>query len=250
MRSAQRCVTRGISMIEFAVVLVVLGMLTWTVSSAYLNSAQVRERDLAQQTAATLQQVIRAFALTNGRLPCPDTLGNGWENLTGSACTTGTDAGWFPYRSLGLDVPEPRLRALYAVYRNPATTSGDADLAIRTERTGDAAGAPTYQNTRDLIVGLNWASAAPLSATLARLTGNQTTEGNFDCTVNVRSNPAYWVLIPLSDRDNNGQLLDAIHTLGSPCAYAQDTPATFDHDDVVVAESLSSLAGWLAVRAP
>ena len=236
----------GFSMVEMAVVLVLLGLLSWGVTGAYDNAATLRERDLASRSAESLQQALRAFVLANARLPCPDLTGSGWEG----DCSLGADAGWLPYRALGLDLPPPSLQAGYAVYRNANAPAGNADLAVRQERTGDSAGSQNYQNLNDFIVALNWAQAAGLQPGQTRLTGNGAGDGPIDCTANVRSNPAYWLVIPLQDRDNNGDRFDSVHRLYSDCAYAPGTPLNLNWDDVVVADTPASLAGWLAANTP
>lgn len=240
----------GFSMVEMAVVLVLLGLLGWGVSGAYENAGTLRERDLASRTGEALQQALRAFVLANARLPCPDLSGSGWEGDTSGNCPAGTEAGWLPYRALGLDLPPPLLKAGYSVYRNAAAPAGNADLAVRQERTGDSAGSQNYQNVNDFIVGLNWAQAAGLQTGHTRLTGNGGADGAIDCTANVRSNPAYWLVVPLQDRDNNGDRFDSVHQLGFNCAYAPGTALNLNWDDVVLADSPAALAGWLAANTP
>ncbi|WP_082492862.1 type II secretion system protein [Acidovorax sp. Leaf160] len=241
---------RGFSLIELSVVLLAMGLLGWAVSSGYGNSAALQDRDRARQAAESLRESLRAFALRNGRLPCPDTGGSGWEGDGGGACASGVEAGWLPYRSLGLDLPPDTLRAAYGVYRNKNAAGGDADLAVAAERTGDAAGTPGYRNARDLMAGLVIAGRQPLSSDHARLTGDDAGEGVVHCTDNIRSHPAFFIVVPLEDRDNDGNRFDAPHTAGSLCAYAPGTALRIDRDDVVAAESLASLTGWIGARAP
>ncbi len=240
---------RGFSLLELAVVLLVLGLLTWGGSSAFDNVGAVRERDLASRNAEALQQALRAFALQNARLPCPDLTGQGWEGNAAGQCPAGAEAGWLPYRALGLELPSPALQAAYSVYRNTSASGGDADLAVRTERTGDASSSASYQDVRDLIVGLNRAQAAVLSNIHTRLTGDADGEGAIDCSANLRSNPAYWLVIPLQDRDQNGDRFDSVHALNFSCAYSPGTAVTVTRDDVVRADTLATLAGWLAASA-
>lgn len=113
---------RGFSLVELSIVLLALGVLGWAVAGSYGNAGTVRDRDGAVQTAETLREALRAFALRNGRLPCPDSAGAGWEGDASGACIDGVEAGWLPYRTLGLDVPQDALRAAYGVYRNKAAT--------------------------------------------------------------------------------------------------------------------------------
>lgn len=237
---------RGFSLVELSIVLLVVSVLTWAVSGAYGNGNALIERDRATQTAETLRQALRAFALRNARLPCPDPVGTGWEsNCAGDS----VESGWLPYASLGLEQPDDSLHARYGVYRN---ATANADLAVAADRTGDLPGSPNYRNTRDLIAGLVNASIAETvpRATYLHLTGNDGTDGPVDCTANVRSTPAFFVVIPLRDREGSGNRFEAPNGAGSICTWSPGTPMSSLRDDVVVAESLASLTGWLGARAP
>ncbi|WP_353367456.1 prepilin-type N-terminal cleavage/methylation domain-containing protein [Acidovorax sp. FG27] len=248
--TGRRAHQRGFSLVELSVVLLVAGVVGWAVVGGYENSATLRDRDRATQTAENLRDALRAFALRNGRLPCPDSSGSGWEGDGTGACAEGIEAGWLPYRALGLDVPQDTLHASYGVYRNRAATGGDADLAVATERTGDLPGSPGYRNARDLMTGLVTAGNEPLVATHARLTGDDAAEGAIDCTTNVRSHPAFFIVMPLNDRNADGRRLDSPHAVDTACAYAPGTALRLDRDDVVAAESLAALTGWLGAHAP
>lgn len=241
----------GFTLVELSVVLVVIGCLTWAVSSAYGSMIAMGDRNRATQTGEVLKDAVRSFALRNGRLPCPDTKGNGWEGLVGDSCPAEVQAGWFPYYSLQLDLPAPALHALYAVYRN-VSAPGNADLVLSMERTGDLPGTPGYNDTRDFMAALQYAATATQTPTSnhAYLTGDDGTEGIVNCADNVRSNPAYFVVLPLTDRGATGVRFDPPNVLGSLCAFSPGTAIKNTRDDVVAADSLASLTGWLGARAP
>lgn len=239
-------------MVELSIVLMVIGCLTWAVSNAYGSVGARGDRDRATQTAEGLKDALRAFALRNGRLPCPDTTGSGWEGLVAGSCPAATEAGWLPYHSLQLDPPAPALHALYAVYRDAGAAAGNADLTLAMERTDDLSGTPGYRDTRDFMTALLSAAAATETPTAshAHLTGNGGTEGAVDCAANVRSNPAFFIVLPLTDRGADSDRFDLPHALGSVCAFCPGTAINNARDDVVAAESLASLTGWLGARAP
>ena len=248
---ARRC-NAGFSLIELAIVLAALALVSWSVSSAYDNTGPLRDRAIAAQTGEALREQVRAFALRNARLPCPDIAGLGAEDADANGvCTNANASGWFPYQAVGLDLPAPKMRASYAVHRAPAA---DADLAVRTERTGDAPSSPSYRDVRDLIVGLRNAAGQPSAAGDVRVTGDAQASGDIDCQNNIRSMPAFFLVLPLSDRDGDGNRFDSVHSVPAPvlplCAYAPGTPLTATYDDVVIAESTASLAGWLGARIP
>ena len=241
---------RGFSLVELSIVLVVLGLLGWAVAGSYDNTGALRDRDRATQSAESLREALRAFALRNGRLPCPDSSGTGWEGNAAGVCAPDAEAGWLPYRSLGLDVPADAWHAAYGVYRNKTAAGGDADLAVATERTGDAAGTPGYRNARDLVAGLSIAGNETVTAAHTRLTGNDGTDGPVDCGNNLRSHPAFFIVVPLEDRSNDGNRFDRPHAVGTACAFTPGAAMTDVRDDVVAAESLAALTGWLGARAP
>lgn len=253
---------RGFSLIELALVLLILGVASWAIAGSYGNSAIVGERDLARAHGQTLLNTLRAFALNNGRLPCPDTTAigstnNGWETISAAGiCSASTETGMFPYRSLGLDLPDSKLRAAYGVYRNSAAR---ADLTVQVERTDFPPVASSVLDARDFIAALNFAASVSTPASNAHLylTGDNLTLGSVNCAATVVSNQAFVLVMPLRDRNGSGGVgseFDGIHnafsTGTSVCASAPSTPFSLNMDDVVVAESFAGLAGWMAPRVP
>ena len=253
-------VPRGFTLVELALVLLVLGIATWAAAGAYANIGVMTERDLARAHAQTMQNALRSFALTNGRLPCPDsaaigTGNSGWETVsaTGVCTSATTETGMLPYKSLGLDLPDSRLLAAYGVYRNPLA---NADLTSLAERTDIPTLATSRLDAKDLIAALNFAgvSAATPSAAHLYLTGDGQALGAVDCAANIRSNQAFVLIIPLRNRDGVNNEFDGIHSAfangASLCASAPGTPFGLMTDDVIVAESFTTLSGWLAARSP
>lgn len=245
----------GFSLLELAIVLVIAGLLSWASFSAYETVSSQQEIERGRAEGKQLQSIVRAFALRHGRLPCPDTsaTASGYENLAGTTCVAGTQLGWFPYVSVGLSIPEPALRARYAVFRDSIDPLKNADLAVAMERTGDAAETATFMDVTDLIAGLNQAArlaAASVATNRPYLTGDGGAAGVIHCTSNPVMSVAYWIVVPLKDADNNGDRLDPPHTMAGLCAASPTAPLRFDSDDVVVAESATQLAGWLRQSLP
>jgi len=224
----------GFTLVELAVVLAVMGLLIWTVSSSYLNLDDVADRQAAELRRGEARDALRAFALANARLPCPDapmnlaTPGDGRED-----CGPGIATGWLPYETLGLAQPTPALRAQYGVYRPPV--GGAADLSRAMDRSGDGT-----INPNDLIRGLNTAATAAFDSARIHLAGRSAT---IDCSSAPRRNVAYFVVVPLADRDDATGRFDSIHP--GLCAYAPSTGAAHDRDDVVGAGGFAGLSGWL-----
>jgi prepilin-type N-terminal cleavage/methylation domain-containing protein len=98
----------GFTLVEVAIVLVIVGLLV----SAFLAplSAQRDLKDYSQVRTdlAQIQEALYGFAVANGRLPCPDTIGNdGAEDPcvgTTSATSTG---GNLPWVTLGVQANDP-----------------------------------------------------------------------------------------------------------------------------------------------
>ncbi len=104
-----RCVifkSRGFSLIEMAVVLVIVGLL---VAGLLLPlSAQIDQRNYneTQRELSEIREALLGFALSNAAangnpyLPCPDSNGDGFENRMGNACVN--TVGNLPWATLGL----------------------------------------------------------------------------------------------------------------------------------------------------
>ena len=104
-----RSSSRGFTLIEMAIVLMIVGLLLGGILVP-LN-AQMDQRNIndTQKTLADIKEALIGYALANGRLPCPATSGSanpGAENpLGGGACYTFTNPGtngYVPAATLGL----------------------------------------------------------------------------------------------------------------------------------------------------
>lgn len=76
---------RGFSLLEL---LALLALLTGLVSALLYKTLDVSVQVTQQNTETALaaaDEQLRQFAAWNGRLPCPDTTGNGIENCSGGA---------------------------------------------------------------------------------------------------------------------------------------------------------------------
>lgn len=233
---------QGFTLVEMSVVLVIAGLISWALTAGYAATFDQRDRDAARRHGEMLQTQIHIFALTHQRLPCPAANTSGYEDLSAGNCQRAV--GYFPYVALGLDLPTAPLHAYYAVYRQAnATPTADADLAVRKERTGDSPGDTHYQDVYDLIAALNNLAGRTPNNQYTYLV-NGTTCGS------AASQPAYWLILPLEDRDGNGQRLDAPHSATSWCAVDPAVDMSPVRDDVVLAASPAALTGWLKSHLP
>jgi prepilin-type N-terminal cleavage/methylation domain-containing protein len=118
---------RGFSLLELAVALVILGVVTLALWQ-FAGTATVQRQAVAQRDLlGRADDAVAAFVLVNHRLPCPAGDNGGIENCT-------LQVGLLPYRTLGLpDAAAGRMR--YGAGRRPsADPMNDADLAVAKDR--------------------------------------------------------------------------------------------------------------------
>ena len=93
---------KGFSILEVAVVLVILGLLIGSIITPLSAQRESRQRALAEQDLQEIKQALLGFALVNGRLPCPaDTNTDGLEDANGSGDCLEAN-GYVPNVTLGL----------------------------------------------------------------------------------------------------------------------------------------------------
>ncbi len=236
--------TSGYTLIELSIALVILGiviMLVWRFvgfNSQYAVSNS--ERSILRSADAALT----GFALSNNRMPCPDTTGDGVEDN----CATGTGAavGRLPNVTIGLSQANAN-QIRYGVYRGASTSLiADADLAIANDRmpmlatTGTPlAGYDLFRSQRngiDLCVGLRNASNKAVDPNLLHVV---TPEGNI--------NVAYALAIAgTTNADGVGGLMDANNASTSPAFEAPSRVNNANYDDRVVAVGFDRLLGRLS----
>jgi prepilin-type N-terminal cleavage/methylation domain-containing protein len=95
---------RGFTLTELAVVFAIISLLLAT--AMYTLSAQTDQRNF-EETRRRLEaarELLLAFAVVNGRLPCPSTAAStGSEAFTGANCTS-PYGGFLPARAIGFQV--------------------------------------------------------------------------------------------------------------------------------------------------
>lgn len=226
---------RGFSLLELTVALALLSGLGFALLYKTTDvSVQVAQQNTESALAAADEQ-LRQFAAWNGRLPCPDTTGNGIEN-----CSGGAQKGNLPYRTLGLaavgyTVGEQGSRAMiYGVYRNEVA---DADLAVTAERFKPTnADATAYdlenENTFDFCSALKDASELSLDAGYLHVTHANDTKVAM----------AYMLASPgVADADQNGNRYDGLNATSAPEFNAPNTPASSSYDDITQGRGLAEL---------
>ncbi len=88
----------GFSLIEMAVVLVIIGVLLGSLLMPLSVQMEVQRRDSTTETVKEVGDALLGFVIVHRRLPCPDSDGDGFEN--GPACSNAE--GEVPWATLGV----------------------------------------------------------------------------------------------------------------------------------------------------
>lgn len=118
--------TRGFTLLEMAIVFVVIGLLLGGLLMPLSTQVENHQRAETKKVLAEIKEAILGYALSNGYLPCPDsdTPPDGRENRAGNICTgnnagDGVNRSWhgvIPWIDLGIEDADPwGIRFTYAV---------------------------------------------------------------------------------------------------------------------------------------
>lgn len=136
----------GFTLIEIAVVLVLVGLLLGSFIGSLTQRIETSQRESARKQLEDIKTALLGFASARGRLPCPTTTtGNGNEvPIGGSTIATSCTLqhGFIPGRTLSIDGPYNRDNLLIDVWGNPirySVTTADAN-AFTTPYTVPGAG--------------------------------------------------------------------------------------------------------------
>lgn len=250
--------TSGFTLIEMAIVLVVLGVIASTAQTFYRDTIKTSEFVKIKSQLESINQALISFVIQNKRLPCADTDGNGYEGTGLSICGSATlnQTGAVPYKTLGMNqmaatqTDVSKRNIIYGVYRNAnATLLQDADLAVNAERTGDIAGSQYFLNNFDMIKALSNAKNTSVSNSFIYTTGTGTNE---NCNTFTANNFAYILASAgLEDMDNNGNIFDGVNAslslagTGTRCFSSTLKRKNNQYDDLVLVMNFQSLIGRL-----
>ncbi len=122
---------QGFTLIEIAVVLVLVGLLLGSFIGSLTQRIETTQRQNTKKQLEDIKTALLGFASAKGRLPCPTTAsGNGFEVSTGAVGVTPCflSHGFIPGKTLGLDGAYNRDNLLIDVWNNPirySVTSSD-----------------------------------------------------------------------------------------------------------------------------
>ncbi len=253
-----RIKTSGFTLIEMAIVLVVLGIIVSTAQTFYRDTIKTSEFVKIKAQLESINQALISFVIQNKRLPCADTDGNGYEGTGASICGTAAtnQTGAVPYKTLGMNqmaatqTDISKRNIIFGVYRNAnASLILDADLAVNAERTGDLVGSQYYLNNFDMIKALSNAKNTAINNNFIYTTG---IGANENCNTITANNFAYILASAgIEDMDNNGNVFDGVNAnlslagTGSKCFSSTLKRTNKQYDDVVLVMNFQSLIGRL-----
>lgn len=232
---------KGFSLLELAVVLVIIGVLTSATVFFFQQHDEVPllQTETEKGSLRALENALHGFIYANNRLPCPDTNGDGLENCT-------ADIGTVPERTLGLAGPainSSRIPYRYGVFRkaNTLTPAEDMDLAVAKDRflpLLPVAGSVkvALETPLNQINGIDFCQALRTAA----ISGNDTAEVHVS-SGGIWNNVAY-VLVDPGQRDasGDGNLLDGINGTGTGWELSSRAQSSV-YDDTVRAADFDHL---------
>lgn len=139
MKTQTRCArARGFTLVEMAVVMLIISLLLGGLLLPLSNRVEQERRTVAQEAMQAAQEALIGFALSTGRLPCPDVNNDGLEDL--AACqqvNTAINAGRLPWATLNVQGGDPwdQNRSLGYVV-NGAFTSTTTPFTLATTGAG------------------------------------------------------------------------------------------------------------------
>lgn len=236
----QQC-SRGFSLIELAVVIVIIGMILAAIPILVPSFSQLFNEKSSIDNTISIGENLKGFSITHSRLPCPDTDNDGLEN-----CADAAQVGRVPYKTLNLANTATNTHGIplqYAVYRAASTINrADADLAVLKDRY-----APVLPNSEISIQsnGLDFCWA------LRNAIQNSNSDSYAHVAVNGPLNQAF-ILTDAgffnADNDAADNVFDGINATGVGFENPQ-RPITTTYDDRVYSVGFHQLSGEIGCQA-
>lgn len=98
---------RGFTLVEMAIVLVMVGLLVAAFLSPLTTQFEQTKNIEARRDIQEIKEALIGFALSNLRLPCPDTTGDGIEDVCTDTLSSNSTGGNLAWLTLGLKSTDP-----------------------------------------------------------------------------------------------------------------------------------------------
>lgn len=231
--------TRGFTLLELALVLIVIGLITAAGAFVLPWTRESQSLDKTRQVMAEASTAILAFSLTNNRLPCPadPALTVGDANYGKEDCSLAV--GVVPHEALLLSGPvfDTAHRAVvYSVYRNASTA---ADLATAVNLFDGVDEPDSVVNVYDFCQALKNADASAGTG----YTSVSTSTNSGGCAAGNDINQAF-ILVSggLEDADGDGKVFDGDNADSiETCFASPQRGRSASYDDIVTAVSFSDI---------
>jgi len=119
----------GFSLIEMAIVLLIVGLLLGSLMMPLSHQAELRRYTTTQASLADIREAVLGYALANDALPCPATAAsNGLAAASGGGCTV--QHGFLPAVTIGLAGAQNQDHLLLDAWGSPirySVTNSDVD---------------------------------------------------------------------------------------------------------------------------
>lgn len=242
-----RARTAGFSMVELAVVIVIVSVLLGVVLTPLATRIQMQQVRDQQRTLDELREALLGFAQVYGRLPCPDTNGNGQENWpchAGGAPTSAVDE--LPYATLGVMATDRwGRRYVYAVTTQLTNVVRTGEPAAATPDTDDQLDL-TDRGRLTLSERRSDKSLATITTSAAAIVVSLGDNGLGGTDLDGSALPAPTGADELENTDLNPSFITRIRTDGGAgCDDTAGTSPLCEFDDLVVMVPTPLLLGRL-----
>lgn len=125
----------GFSLVEMAIVLVIVGVLLGGLLPTISSQVEQQRRNETRKLMDETKEALFGFAISKGYLPCPASQVNGIEDRDGTtlACNSNRRVGFLPYATLGVNQLDGWGR-LFRYSATPAFTTASGIFSIGTLR--------------------------------------------------------------------------------------------------------------------
>lgn len=151
----QAVVQRGFTLVELAIVMFIVALLLGGMLMPLSAQMDTRARGETEKALVDARDALMGYASANGYLPCPDTDGDGAENVTGSGatrvCTSQEDD--LPYQTLGTSQSDGyNFRLRYRVssdFAKTITLTSAGDITVVARGDDPTTPAPTIESKKE-----------------------------------------------------------------------------------------------------